>query len=99
LLTLGSPRLERAREHEENIKYVQERGPLDIGKVIQGRFSKGIHHENEKKAGEAAAQRVIGGSESDEKGVVVSSSDSIRVTEEEWATAARALKTASWGTM
>lgn len=92
-------KIERADELERNRLYVEKRGPLSVTKVIKNRFSKGIHHD-EKKERERAAQIITN---TDEKTGVVSVSDNspspLSVTEEEWRTAARALKTASWGTV
>jgi hypothetical protein len=97
-------KIERAEEYENNRLYKEERGPLNFTKVIKNRFSKGIHHE-EKKKREAALAAIGGitGSETDEKGGIITDIStpprSGAVTEEEWKTAARALKTASWGTI
>ncbi|KAF2152768.1 transmembrane amino acid transporter [Myriangium duriaei CBS 260.36] len=97
-------RLEREEEIANNKRYVSERGPLSFAKIIKGRFSKGIHHENKKKA-EAAREVALkeqNQGEHGEKGGVVSvvpPGPSAVVTEEEWKTAARALRTASWGTI
>jgi hypothetical protein len=97
-------KIERAEEYENNRLYKEERGPLSFTKVIKNRFSKGIHHDEKKRR--EAALAVIGGvtgSETDEKGGIVTDiatpPRSGAVTEEEWKTAARALKTASWGTI
>lgn len=93
-------KIERADEVERNRLYVEKRGPLNITKVIKNRFSKGIHHEEKK---EREATQAITNAETNEKTGVVSGSDPspspLSVTEEEWRTAARALKTASWGTV
>jgi hypothetical protein len=79
---------------------------LSIGKVFTGRFSKGVHIERkekaEKAARELAASGVVTGSEGDEKGEKGGEVTTIRpgaVTPEEWKTAARALRTSSWGTI
>ncbi|GFN13997.1 hypothetical protein AtubIFM56815_002808 [Aspergillus tubingensis] len=87
--------IERQLEEEENRQYVLERGPLTVGKVIQNRFSKGVHHDHDKKGAHNSPQ--IDG----EKGMVAStpSDSSLAVTDEEWRTASRALRTASWGTV
>ncbi|OJJ68378.1 hypothetical protein ASPBRDRAFT_32979 [Aspergillus brasiliensis CBS 101740] len=88
-------KIERQLEEDENRQYVLERGPLTVGKVIKNRFSKGVHHEREKNGAQKPPQ--IGG----EKGMVASapSDSSSVVTDEEWRNAARALRTASWGTV
>jgi hypothetical protein len=99
-------KIERAEEHEANLQYVEERGPLTVGKVIQARFSKGIHYENRKKEKERATQvdqDMMNGSGSEkERGgkiVAVNDSSSMSVSPEEWKTASRALRTAGWGTI
>lgn len=85
--------VERAEEAENNRIYVAERGPMTLGKLIKGRFSKGVHHENAKKAEREAALQG-----SAEKGTAPVPKPGAP-TEEEWKTAARALRTASWGTI
>ena len=100
-------KIERAEEHEANRIYVEERGPLSVAKVLKNRFSKGIHHDNAKK--EKQSQMVLHGnnlSSSDEKvsnekdsNLITTSARPGAVSPEEWKTAARALKTASWGTI
>lgn len=88
-------KIERQLEEEENNQYVLERGPLTVGKVIKNRFSKGNHNVSEKSGAQNSPQ-VEG-----EKGMVAStpSDSSLVVTDEEWRTAARALRTATWGTI
>lgn len=90
-------KIEREEEREANRVYIEERGPLTVGKVLKNRFSKGIHHDNKKKAAAAQAAGVDAGV--DKAVVVSSSSDSMSVSPEEWKTSARALRTASWGTV
>ncbi len=82
-------KIERADEIENNRQYVEKRGPLTAAKVFKQRFSKGVHHEK-KKEGEKA--------ERDNNGGLTTHHD-MEVTDEEWKTAARALRTASWGTV
>lgn len=89
-------KLERLEEEENNRQYVAERGPLTLTKVIKNRFSKGIHHENAKKAEQAERDAALTGSA--EKGAIRTTKPGAP-TEEEWKTAARALRTASWGTI
>lgn len=95
--------VEREEELENERIYQEEAGPLSFGKVIGGRFSKGIHIERKEKADKAARENAAGGvlgSESDEKKADGSISPRISaVTDEEWKTAARALRTSSWGTI
>lgn len=99
-------KIERAEEHEANRVYKEMQGPMSVAKVIKGRFSKGIHHE-EKKRREAAQLEAIrvareNGTDSEGKeksdAVAVPSPEGA-VSEEEWRVASRALRTASWGTM
>jgi hypothetical protein len=103
-------KIERAEENEANRIYIEERGPLTISKVLKGRFSKGIHHENKKKAERAEKlaleHAAADGSGADEKGGVIAAAEPSAtalahgaVSDEEWKVAARALKTASWGTV
>jgi hypothetical protein len=92
-------KLERAEEHENNRVYKEERGPRTLGSVLKGRFSKGIHYDNAKKLEQ---EMQVAPASSDEKGGVIDSTsapNSMVVTDEEWKQAARALKTASWGTI
>jgi hypothetical protein len=96
-------KIERALEIEDNKRYIEKNGPWTIGKALKNRFSHGIHEEARK---EAAAATAAAHAES-EKGGVVNDSPIVNdgtnqwgeVKEEEWRTAARALRTASWGTM
>jgi hypothetical protein len=99
-------KIERADEEEANRIYKEERGPRTIGSILKGRFSKGIHHDNEKKRQQELAAIASDGSASDEKGAVITTVEPSQtalahgaVSDEEWRTAARALKTASWGTI
>lgn len=85
--------VERAEEEENNRVYIAERGPMTFTKVIKNRFSKGVHYENAKKAEREAALQG-----SAEKGSAPVTKPGAP-TEEEWKTAARALRTASWGTI
>lgn len=90
--------IERIDEHERNRKYVEKSGPLTFTKVIKGRFSQGIHHE-ERKEREKAAKAQAAASGGDKGDTVVVQANDLAVSDEEWKTAARALKTASWGTL
>lgn len=98
-------KVERAEEIEEERKYRQAAGPWTFKKMIKDRFSKGAHHERKKHA-EAARREAIraGDIPADEKApgdqqVETASSSSGAVSDEEWKTAARALRTASWGSI
>ena len=90
-------KLERADEMERNRLYVEKRGPVTFTKMLKNRFSKGIHHEEQKEKEKANQTN----SDSDQKGGIISTNNSsqVQVSDEEWRTAARALKTASWGTI
>lgn len=100
-------KIERAEEHEANRVYKEMMGPMSFAKLIKGRFSKGIHHEEKKRKEEAAlaasrAALAVGSDSEKEKSdgaVVVAAIPEGAVSEEEWRTASRALRTASWGTM
>lgn len=77
------------------MEYNAERGPNTVLSILKGRFSKGVHHDRAKKlAAEQAKQ-----SQTLEKEVQPISPPANNVTDTEWRTAARALKTASWGTI
>ena len=70
--------------------------------VVKGRFSKGVHHDNAKSARNAAPVNTTGEVEHfDEKGAMgeIRPVAPASVSDEEWRTAARALRTASWGTI
>lgn len=90
--------IERLDERDRNAKYIEKNGPVTIGKVLKGRFSQGIHHE-ERKEREKAAKAEAAASGGGKDGEVVVQANDLAVSEEEWKTAARALKTASWGTI
>ena len=92
-------KIEREEENAINRTYKEERGPRSVGTVLKGRFSKGIHYDNAKKLEQE--MQIQGGVTGDDKTGVVTSSEpnSVRVSDEEWKTAARALRTASWGTI
>ncbi|WPH03029.1 hypothetical protein R9X50_00590300 [Acrodontium crateriforme] len=85
---------ERNLEREENRQYVERRGPATIMSTIKGRFSKGIHHEN---AQREAAEREL--AEKNGDGTLTPIPPPQGATNEEWRVAARALRTASWGTV
>jgi hypothetical protein len=98
-------KIERAEELDNEKVYQEEAGPLSFGKVLGGRFSKGVHHDRKKKAEKAqaelaAAGGVVAGSETDEKGEKGEPNYGVAAhTDEEWRVAARALRTSSWGTI
>jgi len=93
-------KIERAEEHEANRKYVEMKGPTSVTNILKGRFSKGIHYDEKKRQRELAASGVVrSDSEKDKTDISVVPSTDDAVSEEEWRTASRALRTASWGTM
>ncbi|KAL7914092.1 transmembrane amino acid transporter domain-containing protein [Trichoderma velutinum] len=59
-------KIEREEEYQANLEFKAEHGPRTVKSVFLGRFSKGIHHENKKKA-EAAAAENSGTASPDEK--------------------------------
>ncbi|UKZ83158.1 hypothetical protein TrVFT333_010963 [Trichoderma virens FT-333] len=91
-------KIEREEEYQANLEFKAERGPRTIQNTFLGRFSKGIHHENKKKAEAAAASENSGTASPDEKTGVTTRNASLP-TEAEWKQASRAMRTASWGTM
>lgn len=107
--------IEREEERQNEARYWGERGPRTIKSVLMGRFSKGVHHEELKKRERAQQDdaRQIALKEQDAMGEngrrnskaagAIEVRDPLdpgsAVTEEEWKTAARALRTASWGTL
>lgn len=96
-------KIEREEEREANAQYVAERGPLSIASVLKNRFSKGVHHEEKKKKkAEEARVLELQAEGMERKGSVslgVMGEGAGPVSDEEWKTAARALRTASWGTI
>lgn len=69
---------------------------MTFAKVIKNRFSKGVHQERaEKLARENVVRTEVGG---DEKHIGSPSSESVG-EDPEWKQAARAMRTASWGTI
>ncbi|KAJ5833190.1 Transmembrane amino acid transporter family protein [Penicillium riverlandense] len=94
-------KIERAEEIEEERKYRQMQGPWSLKKMIKGRFSKGVHHEKKKMEEQQRQQQLAEVSEKGPTGVIESTYDtsSMSSTEEEWKTASRALRTASWGSI
>lgn len=87
---------------------MEERGPLTFTKVLKNHFSKGIYEERaakEKRANLATKNDAltVGGVEGQDEtkagDITPTSSSGSAVTEEEWKTSARALRTASWGTV
>lgn len=70
---------------------------MTFAKLVKGRFSKGVHQE---RAGNLAVQNAARTDAVDEKTVGAVSPSSASVGEDpEWKQAARAMRTASWGTI
>ncbi|KMU91832.1 hypothetical protein CIHG_09572 [Coccidioides immitis H538.4] len=97
-------KLQRAEEREENLRYIEEQGPMTLSKMIKNRFSHGIHHERKKKEQKEAARREAlqvtaeSNGEQEQNPKQTAREETMTVTEEEWKTASRALKTAGWET-
>ncbi len=134
-------KVEREEEREAERLYLERRGPMTLKKAIKGRFSKGIHHENEKMDQQDAARA---GPSTEEKGgsehtgiagrfkgmfgkssgsagehenhgdnvLTAPASNEVKTAtsvargdssatslDEEWKTAARALRTAGWSSI
>jgi hypothetical protein len=87
-------KVERALEIEADKKYRAKRGPWSFLSLFKDRFSKGIHHQEQQEAIAAAT-------EAEKNGAVTAGSDGDfgPMYEEEWRIAARALRTAGWGTV
>lgn len=91
-----SSNLANLLQRDENQLYNSERGPTTMKSVLKGRFSKGVHHENAKKANRALNEKT---DRTSEQSSDVVAHPNAGVTDAEWRTAARALRTASWGTI
>ncbi|KAI6911662.1 hypothetical protein KC318_g3728 [Hortaea werneckii] len=99
--------IEREMEVEENKKFKAVRGPRTLTNIIKSRFSTGkqppSESSDEKERRERAIQPLDETKRPEDKQMQRSepsaSSDPVRVTDEEWRTAARALRTASWSTI
>jgi hypothetical protein len=92
-------KIEREEEHQANIVFKEEHGPRTVKSVFLGRFSKGVHHENQKKADAAAAVAAENSSTDEKNPGVLTTHDRGLPSEAEWKQASRAMRTASWGTM
>ncbi|KAK5164760.1 uncharacterized protein LTR77_009423 [Saxophila tyrrhenica] len=83
-------KVEREIEQNENRKYIESRGKMtNPTRLITDRFSKGTHHEANSEAKAPTAEITSKSSKE----------DVMAVTDAEWRTAARALRTAGWGTI
>ncbi|KAJ5097410.1 transmembrane amino acid transporter [Penicillium angulare] len=89
--------IERADEAERDRQYLEKRGPRTFMSTIKGRFSHGVTHEEKKERERAEGDQQVMGN--DEKTTTTVRGSDLAVTEEDWKTAARALKTTSWGTI
>jgi hypothetical protein len=98
-------KIERELEIEAERNFRAKQGPWTFKKMIANRFSKGAHQQIGKVEAQGnqdqdvVAAAVNASDEKDAVKVADSGSTSSAVSDEEWRTAARALKTASWGTM
>jgi hypothetical protein len=99
-------KVERAEEREDNQLFIQQRGPRSVKNILMGRFSKGVHHEDKKRAEQATATQLAAvrgekgdGAKLNESELARVQENPARVSDEEWKTASRALRTASWGTV
>lgn len=98
---------EREEEREQERKLRELQGPWSFKKMIKSRFSKGAHHEMKKleeqqRREQAAVTTIETPGEKKDNGVATQteiSAGTMAVTEDEWKTAARALRTASWGSI
>lgn len=77
-----------------------------MASVLKGRFSKGVHHDNAKRSRNAGTNETEQSSEKSSQIAVPPpppdaqvADANAQVTDAEWRTAARALRTASWGTI
>ena len=104
-------KIERAEEMERERHLRALEGPWTVKKMMKKRFSKGFHHDNKKREEASRREQAAGASSSaDEKAAIghagltenVGTTDSgstSGVSDEEWKTAARALRTATWGSV
>jgi hypothetical protein len=88
--------IERELEMEENRSYIERRGPLTMKTLIKDRFSSGEQKYNPD--GQHGVNDPKDMSVGD-IGDASSNEDIMRVTDAEWRNAARALRTAGWGTI
>ncbi|KAI7351815.1 hypothetical protein KC354_g12273 [Hortaea werneckii] len=97
----------REMEAEENKRFKVARGPRKLTNIIKSRFSTGkqppSESSDEKERRERAIQPLDEAKRPEDNQMQISepsaSSDPVRVTDEIWRTAARALRTASWSTI
>lgn len=91
-------KIEREEERLAELRYRERRGPMTFKKMIKSRFSKGVHHENQRFDEEDRLDKAITGPRSGEnKGTEDADNSSSRSSvEEEWKTASKAMRTAGW---
>lgn len=94
-------KVERQEEREAELRYLERRGPMTFTKMIKNRFSKGIHHENKKlDEQEQSNNNALTGPDNEKPPVDSSDDTSGRASlDAEWKTAARAMRTAGWGSI
>ena len=94
-------KIERDLEREENRQFKANHGPTTVMSVFKGRFSKGVHHENAKRSARAKENRDEKSDPTIDTTAVGPSppTSAVAVTDAEWRVAARALRTASWGSI
>lgn len=88
-------KIERKEEAEAERLFLERRGPMTVKKMVKSRFSKGVHHENEK-LDERDRQLATGTIPSTEG---AANGDSSSDLAEEWKTASRAMRTAGWSSV
>jgi len=106
-------KIEREIEREENIRFRAEHGSTPLWSLIKGKFSaegraqQAREKEERAMALQSSLETAPRASITNEKGAVGAvtpassekSPDPLRATDAEWRTAARAMRTASWGQM
>lgn len=95
---------EREEEREAERKYRELQGPWSFKKMIKNRFSKGVHHEmqmlqEQQQREQAAANNALESPDIKDEKQMTTTAEVPAVTDEEWKTAARALRTASWSSI
>jgi hypothetical protein len=89
----------RADEKAANERHVAAMGPKTVTSVLKNRFSKG-HVETPDDAGSARGEETgLEEKGADDAGAAEPENDPLRVTEAEWKTASRALRTAGWSSV
>lgn len=91
-------KIERTMEAEENKQYNAERGPKSFTGLIKNRFSTG-KRETQSEPARPLTQNEKDNLKSAAEANAIRPEDMMRVSDEEWRTAARALRTAGWSTI